>query len=266
MIRVLGVVLFTLLNSTPAHAAVFDYRHYESILHRHLKPNAVIDGVRVSAVNYAALAAEAGQPASDYSSLLKDLASFNPETLNTREEKMAFWINAYNVAAIKTIVDHYPVDTIRSRKINWLGLPWDRKAITVGGKEYSLGQIENDILLEAFRDLRIHFAINCASVSCVDLAPEPYRGETLIAQLEEQGKLFLADPQKGLRIDGERKKIYLSQVFKFDQKHFDRLGGGAVNFILPFLSPEDRELIRKGQFTIDYLDYNWKSNDMKNAR
>jgi len=259
------LAIFPLSNSPAGHASTFDYRHYESILHRFLKPGAIIDGVRDSAIDYAPLATEAGQPGSDYSTLLKDLASFNPEALDNREDRMAFWINVYNIAAIKTLVDHYPVDSIRSRKINWLGLPWDRKMIMVGGKEYSLGQIENDILLGTFKDLRIHFGINCASVSCVNLASESYQGNTLMNQLEEQGKQFLADPQKGFRIDREKKIIYLSQIFKFDQKDFDKLGGGAVNFILPYLSLPDRQFVQKEQFSIDYLDYDWKSNDLKNA-
>lgn len=163
------------------------------------------------------------------------------------------------------MVDHYPVDSIRSRKINWLGLPWDRKVVTGGGKEYSLAQIENDILLDTFKDLRIHFVINCASVSWVNLAQEPYRGSTLFKQLEEQGRRFLADRQKGVRIDRERRKIYLSQVFKFDKKHFDELAGGAINFIPPYLCLEDQEFMKKERLTIEYLDYNWKSNDLKNA-
>jgi hypothetical protein len=260
--------LLILFITVPIHAAPFDYRPHESILHRFAKPGVVIDGKDVTAVDYAALASEAGKSSSDYSTLLGELASFNPETLGNREDKMAFWINVYNIAAIKTIVDHYPVDSIRNKKIHWLGLPWGRKIITVGGKEYSLGQIENDILLDTFKDLRIHFGINCASVSCVNLAPEPYRGGTLIKQLDEQGRQFMADPQKGLRVDRRKKVIYLSQVFKFDQKRFDQLGGGAINFILPFLSPEDREFIRKEKenLTVEYLDYNWKSNDLKNAR
>ncbi|MDH4268522.1 MAG: DUF547 domain-containing protein [Deltaproteobacteria bacterium] len=261
-------VFLALFIAAPIHAAPFDYRPYISILHRLAKPGIVIDGIRVTAVDYTALAAEAGQPGSDYSTLLKELSSFNPEILGNREEKMAFWINVYNIAAVKTIADHYPVDSIRSKKIHWLGLPWGRKVITVAGKEYSLGQIENDILLDTFKDLRIHFGINCASVSCVNLASEPYRGGTLIKQLDEQGKHFLADPQKGLRIARQKKVIYLSQVFKFDQKHFDQLGGGALNFIVPYLSPEDQEFIRreKENLTMEYLDYNWKSNDIKNAR
>ena len=235
------------------------------ILNRYAKPNVSIDGVLVTAVDYAALASEAGNPDSDYSGLLKDLASFNPETPGSREDKIAFWINVYNIAAIKTIIDHYPVDSIRSRKISWLGLPWNRKVITVGGREYSLGQIENDILLDTFKDLRIHFAINCASVSCVNLAQEPYRRMTLFKQLEEEGNRFLADQRKGLSIDREKKIIYLSQVFKFDKKHFDTLAGGAMNFILPYLRPEDREFLKKEKLLVEYLDYNWKLNDIKNA-
>lgn len=259
-------LFLVLFITTSGHTASFDYNHYESILNRHAKPNISIDGVLVTAVHYSALAEEAGKQNSEYSTLLKDLASFNPETIGSREDKVAFWINVYNIAAIKTIVDHYPVDSIRSKKINWLGSPWNRKVITVGGKEYALGQIENDILLETFKDLRIHFGINCASVSCVNLAQEPYRGPMLSKQLEEQGRKFLADQQKGFRIDRGEKIIYLSQVFKFDKKHFDTLGGGALNFILPFLRPEDQEFIRKDKVTAEYLNYNWNSNDIKNAK
>jgi hypothetical protein len=255
-----------LLTSNSVQAASFDYKHYESILKRHLKPDVSIEKIRVTAVDYAALAAEAGKHDSDYSALLKELASFDPETLDTRENKMAFWINVYNIGAIKTIVDHYPVDSIRNKKISGSGIPWDKKVVTVGGKEYSLAQIENDILLDTFKDLRIHFAINCASVSCVNLAQEPYQGSTLIKQLEEQGRRFLADRQKGARIDREKKTIYLSQVFKFDKKDFNKLPGGAVHFILPYLGSEDREFAKKEKLAVEYLDYNWKSNDIKNAR
>lgn len=93
----------------------------------------------------------------------------------------------------------------------------------------------------------------------------PTGGPTIFKQLEEQGRQFLANQQKGFRIDREKKIIYLLQVFKFDKKHFDTLGGGALNFILPFLRPEDREFIKKEKLTVEYLDYNWKSNDIKNV-
>ena len=249
-----------------AHAAPFDYVHYEALLKHYVKPGVSIDGITVTAVDYTGLAVESKKLDSPYSTLIQQLAAFNPDTLDSVEDKKAFWINVYNIGDIKTIVDHYPVDSIRSKKINWLGLPWDRKVVTVAGKEYSLGEIENDILLDTFKDLRIHFGINCASVSCVDLDPSAYRGSTLSNQLEEQGKKFLSDPKKGLRIDRDKKTIHLSQVFKFDKKRFDSLGGGALAFILPFLSSGEQGFLKKEKVFVEYLEYNWKSNEIKNAR
>ena len=260
-VLVIGILGFF----STAQAASFDYTHYEAVLNRHAKQGVTIDGIDVTAVDYTAFAAESRKTDSDYSILLKELAAFNPDTLQNPEDKKAFWINVYNIAAIKTIVDHYPVDSIRSRKINWLGLPWDRRVITVGGRDYSLGEIENDILLDGFKDLKIHFAINCASVSCVNLAVSPYRGATLPKQLEEQRRIFLSDSQKGLRIDRGKKVIYLSQVFKFDKKHFDSLGGGALNFLSPLLPPGDGEYLKREKVIVEYLEYNWKANDIKNV-
>ena len=261
-------LLLCMLLFAPALAigGDFNYAHYDALLKRHVKTWVKIDGITVNAVDYTSLARDAKRPDSDYALLLRELATFDPAALKSREEKIAFWVNAYNIAAMKTIVDHYPVESIRSKKINWLGLPWDRKVITVDGKEYSLGKIENDILLDTFKDLRIHFGINCASVSCADLRPEPYRSAILFKQLEEQGIKLLADQRKGMRIDLEGKTVYLSQIFKFDKRHFDAIGGGAVNFILPYLKPAEKEMIRSGAFKVDYLDYDWKANDSRNAR
>ena len=243
----------------------FSYGTYEAVLKRHVRTGVIIDGIRLSAVDYDALAQEAKRSGSDYSRLLKELSAFDPTSLKSREEKIAFWVNAYNIGAIKTIVDHYPVDSIRSKRINWLGQPWGRKVIVIGGREYSLAQIENDILLDGFKELRIHFGINCASVSCVNLLPVPYRATTLYTQLEEQGRLFLADRKKGLLIDRNNKVVSLSQVFKFDKTHFDSLGNGALSFIKPYLPAADRAAIDAGGLKIDYLEYDWKANDTKNA-
>jgi hypothetical protein len=261
-------LLLCLLFFIPALAmgSDFNYTHYEALLKRHVKSAAKIDGITVNAVDYASLARDAKRPDSDYALLLKELAAFDPATLKSREEKIAFWVNVYNIAAMKTIIDNYPVESIRSKKINWLGLPWSRKAITVGGKEYALAEIENDILLDTFKDLRIHFGINCASVSCADLRPEPYRSAVLFKQLEEQGLRLLADRKKGMRIDREGKKVYLSQIFKFDKKHFDALGGGALVFLKPYIPPEDRMIFESGSLRVEHLDYDWNANDLKNAR
>ena len=248
-----------------ASGADFDYSHYETLLKRHIKTGVSINSIRLNAVDYNSLAREAKQTGSDYTTLLKELAAFDPGTLKSREEKIAFWVNVYNIGAVKTITDHYPVDSIRSKKINWLGQPWNRKALFVGGKEYSLAEIENDILLDGFRDLRIHFGINCASVSCADLLAVPYRAATLFAQLEEQGRTLLTDRKKGLVVDSGEKTVLLSKIFKFDKKRFDA-AGGAIAFIKQYLSKADNTAIEVGGLKLEYLDYDWKTNDAKNAR
>jgi len=261
---VLSVLLFhfgAVIHS--AGGAEFDYRHYEALLKATVTKGVVIDGTAVNAVDYAALTEAAKRPESDYTILIKELAAFDSGNLETADEKKAFWINAYNIAAIKTIVDHYPVDSIRSRSIHWLGLPWNRKVLTVGGKEYSLGEIEHELLLETFQDLRIHFAINCASVSCVDLMPEPYRGQGISRRLDERGRAFLADRKRGFLLDRKKKTAFLSQVFKFDRKRFEQWAGGAISFISPYLSEEDRTFLEKEKVSLEYLDYNWKSNSIK---
>jgi hypothetical protein len=248
------------------NAADFSYSNYEQLLEQRVKTGVAIDGIHVTAVDYTALKHDTLTPDSAYSRLLSDLMAFDPATLGSREEKIAFWINVYNIAAIKTIVDYYPVDSIRSRKINWLGLPWNRKAITVGGKEYALGEIESDLLIKGFRDLRIHFGINCASVSCVDLLAEPYRATKLYHQLERQGKSFLANTKKGIRIERLENKVYISQVFKFDKKHFEAYAGSIREFILPYVPEADQEYLRSAKYDIEYLDYDWNANDLKNAK
>lgn len=264
----LRALLFALALLGPGvvNAADFSYENYERLLKQQVKPGMSINGIAAAVVDYTALAAEAKDAGSAYALLLRDLAAFDPASLVSREERMAFWINVYNIAAIKTIVDHYPVDSIRSRKIHWLKLPWDRKVITVGGREYALAEIEFDLLVEGFRNLRVHFGINCASVSCVDLLAEPFRADTLDRRLEEQGRRFLADPDKGMRIDRNKNTVYLSQVFKFDKKHFEAYAGSAVKFIEPYVSAADQEYLRSGKYEVEYLDYDWDANDLKNAK
>jgi hypothetical protein len=258
-------LVLAMLLPAAASGAEFPFGHYESLLNQHVKTGVTINGTRLNAVDYAALSRDAKHPDSDYSLLLKSLAAFDTAVLKSREEKIAFWVNVYNVGAIKTVIDHYPVDSIRSKKINWLGQPWGRKVLAVGGKNYSLAEIENDILLDGFKELRIHFGINCASVSCVDLLPVPYRAATLFSQLDEQGRKLLADRKRGMQIQRGNGIVLLSQIFKFDKKHFDALGGGALAFVKPYLVAEDRSAIASGGMKLDYLDYDWNVNDIKNA-
>ncbi|RME33215.1 MAG: DUF547 domain-containing protein, partial [Deltaproteobacteria bacterium] len=137
--RVLYLFLALLLLSPPfAGAAAFDFSPWGRLLERHLSENRVIHAIPANTLDYQALADEASRTDGDWQTLLRQLAAFDPGTIRDRNERMAFWINVYNIAAVKTILDHWPVDSIRSRSINWLKSPWKTEIITVGGRRYSL--------------------------------------------------------------------------------------------------------------------------------
>ncbi len=223
-------------------------------------PDKLIEEFTLNVVDYQSIWEERKKKGSLYSKILAQFSEAKPELIQNREDQIAFWINAYNVGAIKMILDHYPVDSIRSRKINFFKLPWGKKILDVGGKMYSLSEIEHDILLGKFKEPMIHFAIVCASLSCPEINTKVYRGTTLMEQLEIQATDFLNDPQKGLRIDRKSGVVHFSQIFKFDKKTFPQGAKDAVGLIKRFVSEEDAKYLASGNYQIKHLDYDWSLN------
>lgn len=258
----LALILLTVflgLCST-AQANTFDYDLYQKFLNNYTQPDRKIAGVSLTEVDYPTIAGTAAQADSAYGLLLQHFSSFDPTTLRTQNEKLAFWINAYNLGAIKMIIDHFPTDSIRSRKINFFKNPWGIKIINIGGSKFSLGQIEHEILLDRLAEPLAHFAIVCASVSCPDLSPEVYHPERLEAQLKLQASSFLKIETKGLKIDREQGVVYFSMIFKFDKKTFPDGARSAVKLISPFLADKDRSFLEGRKYKVKYLDYNWDLN------
>ena len=235
----------------PSSAWAFDFSGWDGLLKRHVGPT-TIAGVRIAGVDYATIKKD---PA--YAKLIADLKSFSPATLKTDKEKIAFWINAYNVMAVKMVVDHYPVDSIKDAG-SFFQSVWKKEVGVVGGKKVTLNDIEHEILRK-MGDPRIHVAIVCASVSCPDLRNEAYTADRLDAQLDDQFKLFLENRGKGLRVDRGKGRVTLSKIFDWFEEDFEPKGG-----VLPFLSryaPEkDRSFLKKGNLDVSYLDYNWDLN------
>jgi hypothetical protein len=256
------------INGFPhASAANFPYSTYQQFLDRYVVPGKYIGGIKVNVVDYDAIQGDQVSPESLYEKILRQLLSFEPGTLQSKEEEIAFWLNAYNIGAIKIIIDHYPVDSIRSTKINWLKNPWNKKILTIGNETYSLGQIEHDILIGKYGEPLIHFAIVCASLSCPDLSTQVYEGSRLREQLERQARQFLQSEKKGLRIHREQGKVFFSKIFKFDKKTFPNGVRDAISLITRFIDKEeDREYLRSGDYKIKHLDYNWDLNTSSKAR
>ncbi len=259
------IVAATIVTGGPAYP--FDGALYQKILDAYVHPDTIISGVRMNVVDYEGLLKEKKDPGSDFSRLLKGLESFDPNAGTTVDERVAFWINAYNIGAINLILTHYPIDSIRSMHINIFKNPWGEKAIRVGGAWYSLERIEHGILLGTYGKKRAHFGIVCASVSCPELSRRAYTGKGLDAQLERQARKFFRSPRKGIAIDRAGATVRVSSIFKFDSKSFPRGREDIIPFILPFIvSGEDRDYLIKAQYRLVFLPYDWGINGLAGAR
>ena len=261
--------------TTPALVAAspqaFDHTYvpYAALLARH------VHGGRV---DYQGLAAD--RPA------LADVASgFGAvggaaERAWSRDERLAFWINAYNVFTLQAIVQHYPI------RAGWSGLGprnsvrqiagvWDRLTWRVAGREVTLDDIEHRILRPEFKDPRIHFAVNCASVGCPPLRSEPYRAGAISAQLDANARSYLASPQ-GVRVVG--KALLVTSILKWYGDDFvERFGAAppagraptdaAILRVVEAFGPAPAAaLARDPAVRIRFLDYDWSLNDVARPR
>ncbi len=185
------------------------------------------------------------------------------------QDQLAFLINAYNAWTIKLILGDYK--TIES--IKDLGgifkSPWKKSFVLLFGKTVSLDEIEHELIRgsDRYRDVRIHFAVNCASIGCPALRNEAYIGAQLNAQLEEQTRRFLSDKSQN-RL--QNNVLELSSLFKWYAEDFEK-GWQGVGDLGEFLGRYKNDLglsqsqliaLRKGDMTIDYLDYDWKLNSL----
>ncbi|UCE35046.1 MAG: DUF547 domain-containing protein, partial [Deltaproteobacteria bacterium] len=141
---VFPVLIFGVLHAPVA--ADFAYSDYAEFLNRYVIEKKRIKDFTLNVVDYGGIQESLKKPGSLFENILKQFENFDPGTIQNREDEIAFWINAYNIGAIKMIMDHYPVDSIRSTKINWLKNPWNKRLLTIGKAKYSLGQIEHEIL------------------------------------------------------------------------------------------------------------------------
>jgi len=188
-----------------------------------------------------------------YTQLLSD----NPPAQNwTKEEQLAYWINAYNAFTIKLIVDNYPVESIKDLNptvaIPFVNTIWRKKWFQLGGEDFSLDMIEHSILRRDFNEPRIHFAVNCASISCPVLRAEAYEPDRIDAQLEEQTKLFLNDASRN---DLNERKPRVSKIFSWFTEDFTK-GQTLVEFINRYAEAQLDEKVR-----LRYMDYDWSLND-----
>jgi hypothetical protein len=189
-----------------------------------------------------------------YTKLLSDNA---PDRKTwSKNEQLAYWINAYNAFTVKLIVDNYPVKSIRDLgpklKIPLIKDVWHYKFFKIGGVDTSLDEIEHSILRKEFDEPRIHFAVNCASISCPPLLNEAYMADKIEAQLKKVTTNFINDPNQN-KITPDN--IQISSIFSWFKGDFTKKGS-----LIDFLNTYSKVKI-KSSAKISHKDYNWNLNE-----
>jgi len=181
-----------------------------------------------------------------------------------KPDQLAYWINLYNISVVDTVVDGYPVESIRDLSTDpFIRLNvFKKETVPVKGGNLSLDTIENEKIRAGFKDPRIHFAINCAAASCPPIRYEPYVGQRLNEQLDDQTRNFLNGPL-GVKLqrDGDNLVVHATKILDWFGDDFDQWGGGKVNFIRRYLPPEKQKSFGAGKVKFKYDDYDWKLND-----
>lgn len=193
-------------------------------------------------VNYKGLKKEQ-QKLQSYLSLLQNTP---PQSDWSRAEKMAYWINAYNVFTVKLILDNYPLTSIMKLDN---GKTWDVKRIRIGNVNYSLNDIEHEQIRKQFKDARIHFAVNCAAKSCPPLLNRAWTAASLEADLESQTRAFVNDPRVN---QISAKQASLSKIFEWYAADF----GNLADFLNRY-----SEVKITGKTSIRFLEYDWSLNE-----
>jgi len=193
-------------------------------------------------VNYAGIKNDV----SKLDAYLAKLEKVKVSDLSGRNEKMAFYINAYNAYTLKLIVKNYPLSSITDLHG---GKPWDVKWINLDGQKLSLNNIENDILRPVYKDARIHFAVNCAAKSCPPLLNKAWTANNLESNFQKQTKKFVNDTNFNKINDSS---IEISKIFEWYGKDF----GNLVNFLNKYSSTKINTDAK-----VNYVDYNWALNN-----
>ena len=234
--------LFAGTTSAAWSAGTVDHSIYGKLLGKYVK-NGVVD--------YAGLKREE-EAINQY---LDQLEQVHTQDLS-RNEQLAFYINAYNAKAIKLVLMGYPgIKSIKDMG-SLLSGPWKKQLCKIDGKFMSLDDIENQIVRPRFQDPRVHFALNCASKSCPPLLSEPYRGDVLDSRLDSSARAFINNPKSNY-LDGNT--LYVSKIFNWYAGDFKE---GVPGFFMKFAEPDLKKQLeeRRDRIKIQYLDYDWSLN------
>jgi hypothetical protein len=229
-----------------------DFSDWDRLLARHV----VVSKGRHNRVRYGALAG------ADRKGLDAFIAGSAALAISRypRREQLAYWINLYNALTVKVVLDHLPVRSIKDISISpglFASGPWGAKLVTVEGEQLSLDDIEHRILRPIWRDNRIHYAVNCASVGCPDLQRSAFTAARTDDQLDQAARDYVNSP-RGVSITG--RAITVSRIYDWYIADFGNTEQGVIDHLLRHARPELARRIREiGR--LDGTAYDWSLND-----
>lgn len=248
-------------NGEPLDYSLWDFALYRNVSHQGL-------------VDYNSIGEE-----EVFWQFIGQINSARPSQMQSDEERLAFWINAYNALTIQLILDNMPLESITDIAGGLAGVavpginsPWDLTVAIIEGEELTLQEIE-DRKVRASGDERIHFAINCASLGCPPLQREAFRPETLDEQLD-RAKLAFIGNQRFNYLDGTT--LHLSKIFDWYEEEFRQEAGSVTGYLAPHLElmfmkgysarnrvPVPTELLPSSEdLKVEYLPYDWSLNSI----
>ncbi|MCH7516180.1 MAG: DUF547 domain-containing protein [Bacteroidetes bacterium] len=245
MIKLLNpiIMLLFIITCSNAQSNKFDHSIFDALLKEYVDESGM--------VNYPAFVKN-----QKFATYLKAIENADIIKL-TNEDKLAFYINAYNATVIKNVLDHWPINS----PMDVDGF-FNKIKHTIAGKEITLDELEHQYTLK-IEPVLSHFGLVCAAVSCPKIIRAAYEGESVFKQLEENGRIYFNDSDKN-RLDRENNILYLSEIFKWFGKSFKKKYGSLKNTAAHFMNDEDRIFLTNNAALVKYLKYNWKLNTQTN--
>jgi hypothetical protein len=223
-------------------------------------------------VDYAGLKAAPAQLNAYVAFLAATSPESHPARFDTKNDILAYWINAYNAFVLKGIVDAYPITSVKD--IGVLNGFFRRQDFTAGGREITLDELENKIIRPQFMDPRIHFVVNCGAVSCPLLENRAFTGANLEARLEAAAARSINDPRY-VRLAREESRLYLTKIMEWYGQDFidwfpQPTDSTPINkptlrdYIALFLPPSQAQYVRDNpNLVIEFNTYDWSLNSLK---
>jgi hypothetical protein len=217
-------------RNDPNSRESIDHTPWDNLLSRHVRTS----DQGVNLVDYHGFSTGDRTMLADYITILSGV----PISQFNRDQQLAYWVNLYNALTVRVVLDHYPVESIRDIDISpslFATGPWDKKLISIEGENLTLNDIEHRIMRPIWRDPRIHYVVNCASIGCPNLRDRAYSGTEIDTALDRAATAYVNDPRGVSVVDG---KVSVSKIYDWFIEDFGGSEGMVLRHLQRYAAPE----------------------------